>query len=188
VNPYFELEFPSSLAGWMPLAAFTDPQVLHRRAAAVLAALGDGPVRAAASVDFLGMAARVLSPAVAALARSGRTDVLTLDTVWWRDRVPGPLRLAVTATDTATDLDSAVVQPVLLPLLEAYAATFSLSRTVLRGNVESARNTAEVIVGVRSPGFMRDSCCLIYRFPNTGWWGDCVLRRRSVSGRLRSAE
>jgi hypothetical protein len=178
VNPYFVVESPATLTGWSPLSAFTDPAVLRGRAAAVRDALGAGPVRAAASVDFLGVAARLISPVVAALVSTGTAPVLSLHTVWWRPAVPGPMRLAFTAHTRAASLELALVEPVLDPLLEAYSATFALSRKVLRGNIASARNGAESALGRGRPGFLRDSCCLLYRLPRGGVCGDCVLRRK----------
>jgi FhuF 2Fe-2S C-terminal domain len=194
VNPYFALETPSSLSGWSALSVLADRAVLHERVARTRAALGAGPLRAAASVDFLGVASRVTSPALLALVDSAATPVLSLDTVWWRDAVPGPMRLAVTASSTSSSLVDAVVVPVLVPLLDAYATTFALSRMVLWGNMASAVNgaavqlrAASVAAGVLSappfegtaqslpPRFRRNSCCLLYRFAGAGMCGDCVL-------------
>jgi hypothetical protein len=193
-NPYFALETPSSLSGWTALSRFTDPAVLRSRVTRTRSALGDGPERAAASVDFLGLASRVVSPALLSLVTTGTTPVLALETVWWRDAVPGPMRLAFSASARSSSLVDAVVTPVLVPLLEAYAVTFALSRRVLWGNVASALNGAAIQLGsapiaatllsappfigtARSlpPQFRRNSCCLLYRFPGAGTCGDCVL-------------
>ncbi|HEY2271689.1 MAG TPA: (2Fe-2S)-binding protein [Jatrophihabitantaceae bacterium] len=194
MNPYFALETPSSLSGWTALSVLADPAVLHERVARTRAALGVGPLRAAASVNFLGVASRVISPALPALVDSGVTPVLSLDTVWWRDAVPGPMRLAVTASSTSSSLVDAVVAPVLIPLLDAYATTFALSPMVLWGNMASAINGAAMQLGAASvaagvlsappfegtaqslpPRFRRNSCCLLYRFAGAGMCGDCVL-------------
>jgi hypothetical protein len=196
VNPYFAVESPASLTGWSPLSDLTSPAVLRRRVNETRAALGDGPLRAAASVDFLGVAARVLSPALASLIASTVTPVLALDTLWWRAAVPGPMRLASTslsAQSVSSSLRTAVVDPVLVPLIDAYAATFALSRKILWGNVASALNgagstlRADVTALLSAPPltdtarslvpqFVRNSCCLLYRFPGAGMCGDCVLR------------
>ena len=194
MNPYFALESPPSLLGWTALSALTDPALLRERAARTCSSLGGGPQRAAASVDFLGVASRVTSPALLSLVESGTTRALSLETVWWRDAVPGPMRLAVTASSRSASLVDAVVTPVLVPLLETYAVTFALSRQVLWGNVASALNGAAMQLGVapvvaallsapplagtaRSlpPRFRRNSCCLLYRFAGVGTCGDCVL-------------
>ena len=193
-NKLLALETPSSLSGWTALSSFVDPAMLRDRAARTHAVLGDGPMRAAASVDFLGVASRVVSPALVSLVGSGTTPMLSLDTVWWRDAVPGPMRLALRAASRTSSLVDAVVTPVLVPLLDAYARTFALSRRVLWGDVASALNGAAVLLGAapvvaallsappfvgtaRSlpPRFRRNSCCLIYRFPGAGMCGDCVL-------------
>ena len=194
-NPYFELETPSSLSGWAPLSSLTTSAMLRARAARTRAVLGEGPTRAAASVDMLGVAARIVSPALKTLVESGSTPVLSIDSVWWRDAAPGPLRLAVTASTRSPSLLEAVISPVLVPLLDAYAMTFGLSRQVLWGNIASAVNGAAGQLGAASlardllsappldetaqslpPRFRRNSCCLIYRFRGFGTCGDCVLR------------
>jgi hypothetical protein len=194
VNPYFGLETPASLSGWTTLSELIDPAVLRARVTRTRVVLGDGPLRAAASVDFLGVASRVVSPALRVLVDSGATPVLALDTVWWRDAVPGPMRLAVTASDTSPSFVDAVVSPVLVPLLDSYATTFALSRQVLWGNAASALNGAAMQIGGAAvaarvlaakpfdgtaqtlpPQFRRNSCCLLYRFAGAGMCGDCVL-------------
>lgn len=179
MNPYFELDSPESLDGWTALADFLETPAVRARVAATRAALGDGPLRAAASVEFLGLAARLVSPVLVSLIRTGTAPALALDTVWCRPVTPGPMRLAFTASDRTRSLDRAVVEPVVMPALEAYASTFAVSRKVLLGNVASARNGAALQLGGGDPGFVRDSCCLIYRFPGRGLCGDCVLRTRS---------
>jgi hypothetical protein len=197
MNPYFVVERPDSLEGWSPLSDLTSPPVLFERAERTRSSLGSGPLRAAASVDFLGVAARVLSPVLASLVASAATPLLALDTVWWRAAVPGPMRLASTSVASPSlspSLHAAVVEPVLMPLVDAYAETFALSRKVLWGSVASALNGAAItlradVTAVLSapplagtartlaPHFVRNSCCLLYQFPGAGTCGDCVLRQ-----------
>lgn len=176
-NPYFVLETPVDLDGWTPLAALTDAAVLRGRAERVRQPFGPGPLRAAGSVDFLGVSARVLSPVLAALAGSGRAPVLSLTSVWWRPAVPGPMRLAVSAPERTDSLGEAVLAPVIVPLVAAYATTFALSRKVLWGNVGSALNGAAVSLGRGRPDFRRHTCCLLYRFGGATC-RDCVLQQR----------
>jgi ferric iron reductase protein FhuF len=92
----------------------------------------------------------------------------------------------------------AVVRPVITPVLNAYRASFALSRQVLWGNVASALSGAATGLGAPTahllvrdllelgelagtaravwPRFVRNSCCLFYRLPGGGLCGDCVLR------------
>jgi hypothetical protein len=175
VNPYFVLETPADLDGWTPLAALTEPGQLRHRAEQVRAAFGGGPLRAAASVDFLGMTSRVVSPVYAACVSDGTAPALSLTTVWWRPAVPGPMRLAVTTGERASSLSDAVLAPVVVPLVAAYSSTFALSRKVLWGNVTSALNGAARALGRGRRDFRRHSCCLLYRLPGGAPCGDCIL-------------
>lgn len=187
-NPYFALETPAGLSGWTPLAALTDAAVLRGRAEQVRHSFGAGPLRAAASVDFLGVSARLLSPVLAALATGGTAPVLTLTNVWWRPAVPGPMRLAATATDHTASLSDAVVAPVVVPLVAAYATTFALSRKVLWGNVGSALNGAAAALGRGRADFHRHTCCLLYRL-DSAVCADCVLAGAALKpGTARSGK
>lgn len=176
MNPYFALDSPRSLDGWTSLADLAVAGPLTARVRKTQAALGTGPLRAAASVDSLGLFARLVSPVLAALTTTGRAPQLSPTTVWWQPAVPGPMRLAFTAARTTTSLADAVVAPVLVPLVHTYASTFALSRKVLWGNVASAMNGAAVQLGRGRTDYRRATCCLMYRFDTTGLCGDCVLR------------
>lgn len=177
MNPYFVIETPGTLDGWSPLSALAEPRELYDRAARVRASFGGGPWRAAASVDFLGVSSRIVSPVLAALTADRVAPELSLSTVWWRPALPGPMRLAFTATGRTSSLTDAVVAPVLVPLVTAYATTFGLSRKVLWGNVGSALNGAALALGRGRREFRRHTCCLLYRLPAGGKCGDCVLGR-----------
>ncbi len=177
MNPYFALESPRSLDTWTPLASLATTTQLRARVRDTHAALGGGLLRAAASVDSLGLFARLSSPVLAALAETGSAPELSLTTVWWQRAVPGPIRLAFTTTSTTTSLADALVAPVLVPMVDAYASTFALSRKVLWGNVASALNSAAVQLGRGRRDYRRTTCCLLYRLERGGRCSDCVLRR-----------
>ena len=185
-NPYFALERIERIEriepshrpdGWAPLAGLTEAAVLRARAERVRAALGPGPLRAAGSVDFLGLSARVLSPVLAALTTVGAAPVLSLTDTWWRAAASGPMRLAVAEPELSTSLADAVLVPVVVPLVGAYATTFALSRKVLWGDVGSALNGAALALGRGRADFRRGTCCLLYRLGGQRC-GDCVLRAR----------
>jgi ferric iron reductase protein FhuF len=177
VNPYFALETPPSLDGWTSLDELLTAAALRTRVRETHAALGDGPVRAAASVDSLGVFARLVSPVLAALTVDGRAPQLSPATVWWQRAVPGPMRLAVTASQSTTSLADAVIAPVIVPLVDLYASTFALSRKVLWGNLASALNGAALQLGRGRTAYRRGTCCLMYRFGAGNVCGDCVLTR-----------
>jgi hypothetical protein len=201
---FFAIESPDDLSGWTALSALaTDPAVLAAKVGATRVTLGPGAeLRAAASIDFLGVAARLLSPALGWAVTEARVPVLEPDRIWWRPAVPGPMRLAVQVPSwraaSAPALLDAVIRPVLSPVLAAYGTAFAVSQQVLWGNVASALNGAATSLGepgaqtlvrdllelgelagtarVLPPLFMRNSCCLFYRLPGGGLCGDCVLR------------
>lgn len=185
---------------WRPLRELLDdPAVLHDRVAGVRAYLAAGrdidavPARVAASVTQLGIAARVVSPSLGSAVHSGRFP--TLDDAWWQPAPGGVFPLSITANRT----DSPAELIAWLGRLVDAVARFSVSRTILWGNVASAVNGAAVVIGTpraaelaagllaRPPlrgtatwpagRFRRRSCCLIYRATNdrSAVCGDCVL-------------
>lgn len=185
-----------------------DPAPLHAWVTATRQALADrGGVsldaiegRAAASIWFLGCAARLVSAPLGAAVSSGTVPRLTPDGI--RIRASGPVSFETART--GTELYDDVVEPVLGPLVDAVAPEFALSRQVLWGNVASGLAGAAAVVRLARPdlgarahavlagaldgellrdtgrltaaGFRRRSCCLYYRLPGGGICGDCVLR------------
>ncbi len=221
VGEFFALERAPTGPEWVRLGVLTtDPAVLEQRVARLRDALAVSarcdraavPVRTAASMDLQALAARVLSPAIGGCALAGLCPTFTLDALCWQ---PGRPHLALTATTlrsasstslAAEALRSGVLEPVLVPLVGAYAAQFRLSLRVLWGNVASAAGgstavleagrlptvhppqalvadlcSADVLrptVRATRPRFLRNSCCLYYRVPRADMCGDCVLTRR----------
>lgn len=199
MRSYFDLDPAPDLAAWPTLADLTDdPRLLATKVAATHAALGPVPVRVAASVDFGGVAARVVSPLLRAGLTGGGVPRLTPGQVRWRPAQPGPILLAWDAAGAGGGADvTAVVDALLAPLAAAYAGAFRLSPQVLRAAVASSVATAAELLGepalgrttltgsvfapgVRqwSPHFVRNGCCLLHRVPGAGVCGDCILRLR----------
>jgi FhuF 2Fe-2S C-terminal domain len=165
-GPYFALEPWAAGAGWRPASLLAhDGAVLSERvthARHVLAgragiATADVAERVAASIVFLGLAARLVSPSLGAAVLRGVVPSLTLDGLWWRPADGGPLPLAVSAVtgwetgsgtgretgdaaldDAAALLSERCVQDLVGPVTDAFQAAFRLSPLVLRGNVASA--------------------------------------------------
>ena len=175
-GPYFVIE--PSLAGprWQPLTVLTaGPAVLRervshtRRVIAGRAGLDPRriPERAAASIVFLGLASRLVSPALAAAVLGGVVPRLTASTLYWRPVPGGPWPLAVTTPVTgyqagglatggglrqaAALLDEHIIQGILSPLAGTAAASVRLSRQVLWGNVASALAGAAGVLAGRYP-------------------------------------
>ena len=213
VGPYFVLERWSADAGWRPLSELVDsPDVLRERVAAAREMLAERSrvsfteieERATASIVFLGLAARLVSPSFACAALADHIPDLSLDALWWKPVVGGPWPLArgASAPTAAHGLDEQVLQPIVSPVLDAFAREFAVSEQVLWGNVASSLGGALTMLAAARPdkadaatqlvqdllasgtlqgtadlgtSFRRHSCCLFYRVPGAGICGDCVL-------------
>jgi hypothetical protein len=169
-----------------------DPAALAGRVESVREYLASGggrvPRRVAASVAQLGVAARLISPSLGAAVHSGRYLAFRREDVWWQAELGGAFPLAVSGRPAGSP-DSLLA---FLGRLVEVAATFSVSRKVLWGNVGSAVNGAATMIGVARPDlapraiavadellslpplrgtgdrgagvrFHRRSCCLIYQ-------------------------
>ncbi|GAA3523660.1 (2Fe-2S)-binding protein [Aeromicrobium panaciterrae] len=213
VGPFFVLDRWTADAGWRPLSELVErPDVLAERVRAAREMLAERSrvtvdeieERATASIVFLGLAARLVSPPFACAALADHLPSLSLAALWWQPTVSGPWPLArsASAPTTSHGLDQQVLQPIVAPVLEAFARTFTVSEQVLWGNVASslagaltmlraarpdkADRATELVrdllasgtlqgTGDLGPPFTRHSCCLFYRVPGAGICGDCVL-------------
>jgi hypothetical protein len=161
-GPYFALDPWAEGAGWRPARLLaSDPAVLTDRvtyARTVIAAqAGLAPAdiaeRVAASIVFLGLASRLVSPSLGAAVLGGVVPDLTLDHLWWRPVDGGPVPMAtgpVTGReigdaaaggqldDAAALLSERCVRGLAEPVAGAFQARFRLSPLVLRGNIASA--------------------------------------------------
>jgi hypothetical protein len=161
-GPYFALEPWAEGAGWEQASLLvSDPAALaslvtHARAV-IAGRAGIAPAevaeRVAASIVFLGLASRLVSPSLGAAVLGGVVPYLTLDNLWWRPVASGPMPLAagpVTGREvgdapTGRQLDDAAVllseccvQGMAGPVADAFRTLFRLSPLVLRGNIASA--------------------------------------------------
>lgn len=214
IGPFFVLDRWSAETGWRPLRELIDqPDVLVERVEAARAMLAERsrvPVaeieeRATASIVFLGLAARLVSPAFGCAAVAGHVPDLRLESLWWKPVVGGPWPLARSSPKgpaAPAELDAGILVPIVTPVLEAFAKTYSISTQVLWGNVASSLAGALTMItaarpdraphaqellgqlltsgtlngtGDLGPPFVRRSCCLFYRVPGAGICGDCVL-------------
>jgi FhuF 2Fe-2S C-terminal domain len=161
-GPFFGVEPWVPGAGWRPLRELVgDPAVLRERVAdarAVIAArAGRHPMaveeRVAASVVFLGLAARLVSPPLGAAVMTGVVPCLAVGDLWWRPARGGPWPIAagpaggrrIAGLSSSGQLLGAAellaeqcVQGVIEPVAGAFAAVFRLSPLVLWGNIASA--------------------------------------------------
>lgn len=182
---------------WRPIRdLLSDPAVLAGRVDAVRRSLGSD-VRVAASVAQLGLTARLVAPPLGLFVHSGVW--LAVDGLWWQEDLSGAFPLATSGQVTGSP-DELIGR---LGELVDVTAGFSVSRTVLWGNVASALTGAATVIGAARPDlaaaataavddlpvvrehgvrrhgrFRRRSCCLIYRATGrAAICGDCVLRR-----------
>ena len=161
-GPYFAIEPWVEGVGWRPASLLaSDPAVLAERVAHARAVIagraGIAPAevaeRVAASIVFLGLASRLVSPSLGAAVLGGVVPYLTLDNLWWRPVDGGPVPLAVRAVEgrdiggvaaggqldeAAVLLSERCVQGMTGPVAGACQALFRLSPLVLRGNIASA--------------------------------------------------
>lgn len=166
----------------------------YRQVQTVLATRAGRPVhlRVAASTGHLGLVSRLVCASMGAAALGFRLD---LSTVWWRPTLGGPLPMLLPADAIGPPGTDTTWRTLVAALTEA-TAQLSVSRQVLRGNVDSAVNAAAAAIGATrpdlaasalaaarhllvdtGPGFRRRSCCLIYQAaPPTvhSLCGDCV--------------
>jgi hypothetical protein len=176
-GPYFAVDPRAEGAGWRPASLLvSDPAVLaglvtHARAV-IAGQAGIAPAkvaeRVAASIVFLGLAARLVSPSLGAAVLGGVVPDLTLDNLWWRPVDGGPVPLAVRSgpvtgraigdapaggqlDEAATLLSERCVQGMTDPVAGAFRSLFRLSPLVLRGNIASALAGAAGVLAASFP-------------------------------------
>jgi ferric iron reductase protein FhuF len=169
-GPFFRWEPWSPEPGWLPWARLCDGAVAAERVGMARETLigmfglaeGEVPTRVVASVTFLGYAARVVSPLLAATVAGGDLPAPTPDEIWWQPRPGGPLPMAYGKTQArpcrgmdpaarARALADVAVGGLLTPLEEAFRARFRLSPKVLWGNVASALGGAARMIAEQAP-------------------------------------
>jgi FhuF 2Fe-2S C-terminal domain len=174
LGPYFavSVHLPGQPlpAPWRPLSTLLDsPEDLQQRIAEVRAALAAGrppdavEFRVAASVTHLGVAARLISPALGTAVLLGRRLRMDPAEVAWQPVLGGPLPLSLPASALtgpgdqlgAGQLASELRQGLLngpVRALTGLTATMSVSPIVLQGNIASAVNAAAAMIATARPG------------------------------------
>jgi ferric iron reductase protein FhuF len=186
LGPYFSVEPSADGPHWLELASLVDdPARLRERVATTRQLLADRShlapetidERATASIYFLGLAARLVSPALGAAALTGTVPVIALGDVHWQPVAGGPIPLAVTSSRTrearATDgladvLYQSVVSTTVTPVAAAVQREFRLSPQVVWGNVASAIAGAATMVGVARPDLAQESLLIADRLLTKG--------------------
>lgn len=160
-GPYFAWERHDGGAGWRSLRELFDADVVAARVDAgrqTLARMGgldpgELPERVVASTIFLGLASRLLSPLVAAVAVAGVLPLPDPDRMWWRAVGSGPVPIAWQGLDVVGGAEAAeVFRRQVEPLLAVFRARFVLSPQVLWGNVAAALGGAAGMIADGEPG------------------------------------
>jgi hypothetical protein len=151
LGPYFAWQPRAGRAGWRPLADLLDPEVVADRVAAGqqvimrMSGLGRDEIgeRVVASTIFLGLAARLLSPLLAAAALAKTVPLADPGRLWWQAVEGGPIPIAYDGLDCVPGgageaLARTAVDGLIAPLLDVFRRRFVLSPQVLWGNVASA--------------------------------------------------
>lgn len=167
LGEYFALPAPDE-GEWQELAVLFRPATIidfvHRTRAAIAATagcdIGEIPVRMAASSFQLGIAARLLSPAIGAATCFGAMPVITAAHVTWKAVAHHSPRLgmgdvewtsAATAGTAARVISASVLTTILGPLNDALKSATALSPQVTWGNVISAANGAVTVLAMSRP-------------------------------------
>ncbi|MEV4351115.1 (2Fe-2S)-binding protein [Actinoplanes sp. NPDC049596] len=144
-GPYFIWEPYEGGDGWRPYGDLLEPDVIGERVEVArdvlvrMANLDRDAIeeRVVASVTFLGLASRLLSPVLGAAVAGGALPVADPAKLWWRPVAGGPIPFAQRGLQ-AVEAGGALSLELVEPLLEAFRRRFALSGRVLWGNVASA--------------------------------------------------
>jgi hypothetical protein len=138
---------------WRPLRELAGSAALAERVAhvrRVLSEQGGAEVeeRVAASITLQGMAARVVSAPIAAVAMTGVLPAVTPDSLHWRVSMTGPWPLWTDAVDfrDPSELPALVAEEIAAPLVAGVRAVARVSAKILWGNVASSVAAANRVI------------------------------------------
>ncbi len=168
-GPFFALGTAATGPGWLGFDRLVDAGGARDRVVAARASLAERaglPVerieqRAAASIAFLGVAARLVAPALGGAALLGSVPDPDPAGVRWQPLLGGPLPLAwldlrwtavASTEDAAEALRVGVLDRLVGPLAAVHSDVFRLSSQVLWGNVASGlAGAAQMLVAAGLP-------------------------------------
>lgn len=204
VGPYFVVDRWTADAGWRPLRELIDNfEAVTERVEAARQSLSDRtrlPIteieeRATASIVFLGLAARLVGPAMACAVLADRIPDLRLDHLWWKPIAGGPWPIArSTPPDSAppaspglaAELNARILTPIVTPVLESFAAAYAISSQVMWGNVASSLGGALTMIAAAHPDRTEAAVQLFQDLLDRGslqGTGDLDLARRAFRRR-----
>jgi ferric iron reductase protein FhuF len=166
-GPYFAVSIPpvdGQDAGWRPFADWwAGAGPLDDEISVMARRLGTGETRVAASILFQGIAARIWSPVLAAVAAHDLLPDLAPDRLRWRPAAAGPLPLMIprptgwtVAADRRPDaiaglIYQGVVTEILEPLSLAVRDLTPVAGGLLWGNAASALAGTVTVIDGRRP-------------------------------------
>jgi hypothetical protein len=173
-GPYFTWEPRDEDPAWRPLSDLRDETVVAERVEAARRTLlrmsglprDDIPERVVASVTFLGLASRLVSPLLGAVVAAGTLPRPGPAGLWWRPVDSGPIPIAydpMPATAGAGDFAGVALRGLVGPMVEVFGGRFGLSGHVLWGNVASALGGAAGMIATAGsttadrPAYVRGS-------------------------------
>lgn len=180
-GPYFTWESWDGAPEWRPLRdlleaeVVADRVVVGRQTLARMAGLATDAIaeRVAASIVFLGVTSRLVSPLLAAAAVGGVLPVPDFEGIRWRPAESGPMPIAwhgLAAAGVAADpataaqvLTRTTTRALIEPMLEAFGSRFLVSRHVLWGNVASALAGAAGMIADSAPIHAGRSAAIVDR-------------------------
>jgi ferric iron reductase protein FhuF len=179
-GPYFTWEPYDGGPDWRPLPDLLDQDVIAERVDIARQTLvrmsglsrDDIGERVVASVTFLGLASRLLSPLLAAAAVGDALPVPDSDRLWWRPVDGGPVPIAwrgLAANDyagqdavtVAEALTRVATRGLVEPVLAVFRRRFALSDHVLWGNVASALGGAAGMIADAAPSHAERSATIV---------------------------
>ncbi|MFI7532525.1 (2Fe-2S)-binding protein [Streptosporangium sp. NPDC049376] len=190
---YFELDEGEAEPGWRPLTdLLTDRALLERRVAEVAVRLGTDQPRVAASIQFQGLAARLWSPVVGAVAAHDLLLDLAPDRLHWYPAPAGPLPLRAVRpagrrvpgpVEAAVPMYRGVVTGLLEPLALAVREVVGIAPGLLWGNAASALAGAVCVLAGRRPDLATRAVALGRELLGTGLLRDTGELDEPVPGR-----
>ncbi len=180
IGPYFAWQPYDDGPAWRPLSELLDAEVIAERVETgrqtVIRMTGlsgdDIGERELASITFLGLASRLLSPLLAAAAAAETLPVPDRDRMWWQPVPGGPVPIAyrglrATGTDghdaavVAQALTGTAIRGLVEPILEVFRRRFALSPQVLWGNVSSALGGAAGMIADHTPAHAARAAAIV---------------------------
>ena len=167
LGPFFAVDMHESgerpQPPWLAVSALTGrPDMMRDRIAAVRQALAISTGRpaeqietkVAASAAHFGLVARLVSPALAALASGYQLNTQPSE-LWWQDVLGGPFPVSVPVPvhclDSAETACRELISGLIEPVTSMVAEVIPMSPRVLWGNVASAVNSASRQIATKRP-------------------------------------